>query len=376
MKASVLAIGTELTTGQITNKNAAWLSEKLKPFGVQVLLHVTIPDDRELILNSLKYLALTTDIIFITGGLGPTSDDFTRDLVGTWSEQKMIFDEKSWSDIQTRLSERGFPVRDIQRQQCYFPENSKILKNFQGTANGFYLEKMTNGKTTKVFVLPGPPREIAAIWKDHIDSWLQANTGHLDKLVTKSWDTIGVGESDVALRVEQVLTSLPAETKIDIGYRVHLPYVEVKLTYSESASEKLQTMVSAVDKTLSNITLTKDSVDIAEMAVQKLQQTDFAFYDFVSKGFLHTRLEKYLKQIPNWSWKQSDSEVNVDLFANEENFLALLPMNENESLILFEFNGKRHQKIVKAPMQSALMQERRRQYFAELALAYFCKLDF
>ena len=121
MKASILALGTELTTGQIANKNAAWISEKLKSFGVVVSMHLTVPDDRKLILESLHYIEQHADLIFVTGGLGPTSDDFTRDIITEWAEKKMVFDAQSWEQILERFKNRGFTARDIQKQQCYFP---------------------------------------------------------------------------------------------------------------------------------------------------------------------------------------------------------------------------------------------------------------
>ena len=135
MIASILSIGTELTTGQILNKNSTWLSQKLQPFGIKVAMHLTIPDDRPLILQSLNYLSSNSELIFITGGLGPTSDDFTRDLISEWSQKKMIFDQVSWLQIQERLSSRGFVVRDIQKQQCYFPDGAKILINSAGVSS-------------------------------------------------------------------------------------------------------------------------------------------------------------------------------------------------------------------------------------------------
>ena len=81
MIASVLGVGTELVDGQIVNKNAAWISEKLRALGLTTKLHLVIPDDRKLIFESLDYCGQYSDLIFVTGGLGPTSDDFTREVI-------------------------------------------------------------------------------------------------------------------------------------------------------------------------------------------------------------------------------------------------------------------------------------------------------
>jgi nicotinamide-nucleotide amidase len=369
MKASILAIGTELTTGQILNKNASTLSEKLKALGIVVTAHLTVPDDKKLILDSLNFLEAQSDIFFITGGLGPTSDDFTRDVLAEWASVKMKFDEASWQHINTRLSERGFPVRDMQKQQCYFPENATILFNSEGTAHGF---KFAVKKKT-LYVLPGPPREIDAIWKAHIAADLQEQTKHLNPLITKAWDTMGLGESDVAFKVEEILKDRVQDLYLEIGYRVHLPYVEVKLTLNKSDLSLWSSYIEKIDRALASITITRDFADVAKLAAHKIASLDFTFYDFVSGGHLHTRLSAHFKNLNNWSFKQSDIIPSIDLFESEDDFLALVPFEYDKCIVIYSLDGQRQQKTIEAPMKSSLMSERRKQYFAEMALVELSK---
>ena len=365
MKASILAIGTELTTGQIINKNAATLSAKLKTFGIVVTAHLTVPDDKQIILDSFKFLEERTDVLFVTGGLGPTSDDFTRDVIAEWTRLPMKFDEKSWQYIQERLSSRGFAVRDMQRQQCYFPEGAEILENSEGTAHGFKF----NFRNKIVYVLPGPPREIEAIFRSHIHADLERKTKGLTKLITRAWDTIGTAESEIAHQVEEILKNPPAA--VDIGYRVHLPYVEIKLSFSETDQPKFAPIIKAVDDALNGVCVSRDFFDIIAGVTKKISGVDFTFYDYVSEGYLHGRLGPYAKDLKNWSFKQSTQTSTVDLFENEDNFLALLPFEEDQCILIHSFQGVRRQKTLIAPMKSPLMSERRRQYFAEMALVEF-----
>ena len=102
-RASILTIGTELTTGQITNRNAAWISEKLTELGLEVALHETVPDIHDLMLEALDRCARAAPFVVITGGLGPTKDDFTRDIIAEWSSRKLEFHEPSWQRILDRL---------------------------------------------------------------------------------------------------------------------------------------------------------------------------------------------------------------------------------------------------------------------------------
>jgi nicotinamide-nucleotide amidase len=382
MKASLLAIGTELTTGQIVNKNGATLSQKLNSFGLEIVNHLVVPDDRAEILRALDYCS-TSDLIFVTGGLGPTSDDFTREVITQWTKTELLFDETSWTHVCERLSSRGFTPKDIQRQQCFFPSGSQILDNSHGTANGFFLTHANYKHQPKIFVLPGPPREIDAIWSSFIKTWLEKNTQQIDKKITRSWDTIGVGESDVAQLVEKVfegkkISSSNTQTEtaalpFDIGYRVHLPYVEVKLTYPSSAGYTCELFVEKVDQVLSAITVMRDFTDVVNLVSKKIAKGEIAIYDFVSQGFLHHRLSSALKSHPNWMYKQGSEAMDSDFFVEERDFLALLPISEDQALLIANWGGHSLQKQLEAPMKSKLMNERRLQYFAEMALIEFSK---
>ena len=112
-KASILAVGTELTTGQITNRNAAWISERLTSLGVEVVLHETVPDERNRILHALQNCEQHSQFIFVTGGLGPTSDDFTREVIAQWLKKPLLFDPETWNQVTDRLKRIGIPQDKI-----------------------------------------------------------------------------------------------------------------------------------------------------------------------------------------------------------------------------------------------------------------------
>lgn len=360
MKAAVLGIGTELTTGQIVNKNASWISAQLKKSGASTVMHLVVPDQRDLILESLKTCAYHADTIFVTGGLGPTSDDFTRDVITEWSQKKTFFHQPSWDHVQNRLTSRGFVVRDFQRQQCYYPEGSHVLENTHGTANGFYLQ--VHGKD--LVILPGPPREIEAIWNTSLRPFLLEKTKGLDPLLTKSWDTIGLGESEVAFLVEKILQG----HEIEKGYRVHLPYVEFKLTFLQSQQKRFQPLIRQVDAALTEFTLVKDGADLAQIASEKIcQLKEFFICDSVTGPSLLSRLQPFLKKISeNCQWSYSNSSKTTP---SSKNFLSLREENKNMTLTLHWNQSSRIEKTYPNPFSSELMAERRPQYYAEMALA-------
>jgi len=363
MKIAVIGVGTELTTGQIINKNSAWISKKLKDFGVPTLCHLVVPDDRALILDALKFCAQRCDTLFVTGGLGPTTDDFTRELIAEWSQKSLEFDPASWQHINDRLKSRSIEVRESQRQQAMFPQGADVLLNPQGTANAFKMRAFD----IDVIVLPGPPNEIAAVWDHSLNDFFREKTKGLDRSVTFSWDTMGLGESDVAHITELCLDGIDIEK----GYRVHLPYVEVKVTFPESRLEKLRPAIERVDEALRQITVTRNGEDVPTLIAQKLVNVErVQVLDSLAGSSVMTRLSPVLKDPLNqrqWS------------FANHNGFLpdpqtmclVLRPWDTTTAVAEIHYRGASFKTYFEAPLMISRMSERRGLYFAERAMIFW-----
>ncbi len=198
------------------------------------------------------------------------------------------------------MNSRGFAVKEIQKQQCYFPTESIVVKNLKGTANAFYLE----AKNKILIVLPGPPTEIEAVWENGIAQFVKQLSIHkkLDPVVVRLWDTLGLGESEVALIIEKVkneffanktITSQFDPKNFEVGYRVHLPYVEVKLIFSSSITGELSELIQTIDQALAPITPFKGTDNVYQNFVQiclekKIQQ--FKIIDLVSEGYFYKQL--------------------------------------------------------------------------------------
>ncbi len=368
MKISVLAVGTELTTGQINNKNSSWISKKLKDLGVLTSMHLTVPDDRPLVLESLQICADHSDVIFVTGGLGPTSDDFTRDVIAQWTGRTLEWNEPAWQHVVQRLSSRGFAVRDFQKQQCYFPAGATILENDQGTAHGFSIEH----KNKTLFILPGPPREIEAIWIKNISHWLIEKTAGVDRHITLSWDTLGYGESEIARWTEEALMG----SDLEIGYRVHLPYVEVKVSYLKSQETATQVWLDKLNEKIGAMTVLKNGEDAAQKLSQILKRfPKIQIYDEAGGSFLFTRLElplRPLMQKNKISFHNFISENGIEMSSDSEALILFTrKQEENRVQIGLGYRGQWRETIFESPLTSALMSERRRQYFVEMALFFW-----
>lgn len=288
--ASILAIGTELTTGQVTNRNAAWLSEQLVNLGYTVTEHLTVADDKDSILDALSRCSNSGNTVMVTGGLGPTSDDFTRDVITQWLDRTLVFDDASWTHIEERLTRFGVPVAPSNRQQCYFPEGARIIPNPQGTANAF----IVNRDNAWIYVLPGPPREVEAVWHSGIAESLRSRLPSGQALELHTWQCLGKSEAEVGELTERALQG----SGLQIGYRAHRPFVEVKLWIPSSRSADRKHWCDRVEAALGPWIATRGGEDLAKTFLKGLAgQPEIELWDLSSAGILAERLGGVLRRI-------------------------------------------------------------------------------
>jgi molybdenum cofactor synthesis domain-containing protein len=296
-RAAIVAVGTEVTDGQIVNGNAAWLARELAQLGFSVVLHQAVPDERELILQALRHAAEVASFVFVTGGLGPTSDDITRDMIAEWASRKLEFHPESWQRVTEKLQARGARVLDVQRMQAYFPQGSDVLANHVGTAEGF---KLTHGQT-QVWVLPGPPREIESVWKLGIAGSLAQMIPAAERETLLTWQCLGKGESEIAELVEAALVGSP----LKIGYRLNAPYVELKIWCRQDLLGEHQTWFDKIEDALAPWLITRNNLDLAEQFCENLPPT-CCLIDAASDGLLAERLNPYLRQLHEMSGPRVD----------------------------------------------------------------------
>lgn len=293
-RAATLAVGTEITDGQIVDRNSAWISKKLTDAGVEVIEHRAVADDRPEIEKALSDLASRVDLLFVTGGLGPTSDDFTRELLAKFCGKEMIFDEGSWAHIEQRFASRGLQAKPIQRQQCFFPEGARILKNNAGTANAFSFEHVVGGHSIRVYAMPGPPLEIATVWADHLTEEVEAFTPAALREDLHLIRTLGAGESAIAEIVEPIIVG----SGLKVGYRAHVPYVEVKLWAKRSETVKAKAVIAAVEKAISPFIVGYGNEDLADSVLNAVSAgRSVLIRDEASKGLFEERLMERIRGV-------------------------------------------------------------------------------
>jgi len=191
MNAVILSVGTELLFGQIINTNAAWLSSKLQNLGINVLYHFSVGDNENRLRSILDMSLRECDLVITTGGLGPTQDDITKEIITECMQDTLVLDEKALAMIEELFSTTGRGMTENNRKQAMVPGRSTVFYNDAGTAPGFALEK--DGRL--VIALPGPPREMKYLFNRQVEDYLKRRSGA--SISYKIIRFYGIGESQL-----------------------------------------------------------------------------------------------------------------------------------------------------------------------------------
>ncbi|MBR2572122.1 MAG: competence/damage-inducible protein A [Clostridia bacterium] len=193
MICEILSVGTELLMGQIANTDAQYISSRLSEFGISVYRQVTVGDNPQRVKEALNTALSRSDLVITTGGLGPTEDDLTKEMVAEYFGLPMELHQPSLDALTERIRRYhpGRPVTENNLKQAYFPKGAVIMKNSCGTAPGCIVER--DGKA--VAVLPGPPREMRAMFEGELTAYLEKISDV--RIHSRFLKIFGVGESNV-----------------------------------------------------------------------------------------------------------------------------------------------------------------------------------
>lgn len=197
MIAQIITIGDEILIGQTIDTNSAWLAQNLEPFGIKVGRILSISDEKSEILSALKDAVDSSDLVIITGGLGPTRDDITKSTLAEFFGSTLVRNRDIESRIVEMFEKYNRPVLEVNRQQADLPTNCTILNNPLGTASGMLWEK----NATKVLSMPGVPYEMKAIFSEGFIPILKRDFKANTHLVHMHVLTVGIGESSLAHKI-------------------------------------------------------------------------------------------------------------------------------------------------------------------------------
>lgn len=290
MKAEIVSTGTELLLGETLNTSAHFLTGKLSAMGIEVDHHTTVGDNPERLEQVLRQAIERTDLLVTTGGLGPTVDDLTKELVAKVLDIKMELDPSSLEHIKQFFGRRKAPMPLNNEKQAYFPKGSKILPNPIGTAPGAIIEK--NGKT--VIILPGPPFEMTPMFDNYVWPVLQQNIEpDVERMNERVLKVFGMGES----AIEEVLADLMDLPNFSMALlakraEMHIRLVARSSKKSEEAAEVLNRTEEEIRRRLGNKVFGRDQETMIGIVGQLLknEQLTIATAESCTGGLLGAAL--------------------------------------------------------------------------------------
>lgn len=261
MRIEVLNTGTELLLGKVINTHAAFFGDELFKLGLRITRQTTIPDGDD-IHRVLEEAFPRCEIILITGGLGPTSDDITRETVAALLGRALHKDDAVWEHIRQFFLQRGREPNSWNERQAMVPEGATVLHNPHGTAPGLFLPAVP-GKSPHLFLLPGPPRELRPMFRDGVIPRLR-ELSEAPILPWRNFRIYGVGESSIAEAIEPRIQDV---VELEYGYCCRLGEVDVRLIGSAIAIETASAVLR--DEFAEDI-VTESETSIEQVLIERL----------------------------------------------------------------------------------------------------------
>jgi nicotinamide-nucleotide amidase len=221
-KAVILSTGDELTTGKVIDTNSAFIADRLFSLGIKVAAVLKVGDDRESLLWAMRQAADLAEIVIGTGGLGPTADDLTSEVVAELLGCPLVQNEEIAAALRKRFDARGLRWTANNLKQALFPERADILPNPEGTAPGF---RVSLGGNKTLFWLSGVPQEMTAMFEQRVMPWITAKSTPENQLFSQSFKIYGLTES----KLDELVKPVGLEPGIKLSFRAHYPDLTLRV---------------------------------------------------------------------------------------------------------------------------------------------------
>ncbi len=231
----LINIGDELLIGQVVNTNAAFIGQQMTAAGFELTDVITIGDDGLAIREAVERAMSKTDVVLMTGGLGPTKDDITKKVICDIFQRELVIDEATLKQVTEMFASRGMELTETNRQQAAVPDGCVVLTNTLGTAPGLWLEK--DGKV--LISLPGVPFEMEKLIKDEVLPRLKAGKFRSSSLLYKVVQCTNITESGLSDMLEEYEKQLPEGFKL--AYLPKPGIIRLRLTAEGNDTEQMQT---------------------------------------------------------------------------------------------------------------------------------------
>ena len=288
MNAEILSIGTEVVIGSIADTNAAWLSQRLTELGFTVTRHSAVGDSRDQMLRALRSAQEHADVVLITGGLGPTLDDMTRDVLGEFAGAELVEEPLAVDHIRSIFQRLGRPMSETNLRQALIPEGAELVANPRGTAPGFALT--VDG--TEFIAMPGVPLEMKMMFDEHVAGRLRRRNPVC--IAARHLRAFGYGESTFG---EKLGDLLKRGANPEVGTQVDNAIIGIRVLARADSPEEAERLADAtaeeVRRRVGEANVFGENADQLEHAVaRELERTikTLAVAESCSGGALSNRL--------------------------------------------------------------------------------------
>lgn len=266
MNATIITIGDEILSGKTVDTNSSFISKVLRDIGVKTTYKCTVSDSKELIISSLEKALSNSNMVFITGGLGPTKDDLTMYTLAEYFDSAIERDQELFERLQAYFEKRKRAFDPLNHTQADFPVKAGKIYNDRGTATGMRFEK----DKKLVFSMPGVPHEMQFMMQGQIKDQIRSFY-NLKPLLIKDVQTIGIAEAKLA----RLLEPLNLESYgVSVAYLPKLGRVTLRFYHDEIQVDLVETLVDKVRGVVSEYIYSTKGLDIAEFIANRLSQTE------------------------------------------------------------------------------------------------------
>ena len=289
MKCEIINVGDEILSGKTLNTNAHYICDKLLSLNLQTRFNTVIRDDKTDIENITELAIKRSDIIIYTGGLGPTYDDFTKEVVCEKLSANLILNNEILENIKNNFESRGIVMSENNIKQAYIPENCTVLKNEKGTAPGFYIE--AKGKI--IILLPGPPKEMNNMFEKSVIPLISKLSS--TKIRSEIIRTIDIGESKLEELIKDTIENYKQAT---IATYASKGKVDIRITFSSKNEQTIESLFEDIkgelNSTIGDYIYSYEDESLEEVVFKKLKQNGFkiGFCESCTGGLISSRFTK------------------------------------------------------------------------------------
>jgi nicotinamide-nucleotide amidase len=344
LRAEVISIGDEMTSGIRLDTNSQWLSTRLGEIGIEVAFHSTVGDNLEDNIDVFRHAVNRVEIVIITGGLGPTADDLTRLAIAKMANVPLITRPNVLADIRSMFEARGREMPENNSTQAEFPEGATPIANPEGTAPGIdFFVQSENGRSCRIIALPGVPVEMKQMWSQSVESTLRKQTGDLSIIFHHTLHCFGSGES----HIESLLPNLIQRGRNpQVGITASSATISLRIStrgMSEiDCMDKMQPTIETIRKTLGPLVFGENGIQLQQVVHNLLttQNKKLAVIDAGFDGLVAEQLSEFTtpmtsicanetrEQMPD-----SDEIKQVIESSNATLGIAIGPIDRNSEMV-------------------------------------------